>query len=218
DAVRPRCAKGFSGDADEALEALTAEGLRVLAVARRPASEVPAAADARDAERALELLGLVALWDPPHSDVHEAIGACRDAGVKLAMITGDHPSTARAIAERVGLRKPHSPVLLGAELPDDLEALAEVVDRDGGVVARAAPEDKLRITRALQARGHVVAMTGDGVNDGPALSAADVGIAMGRSGTDVAREAGDVVLLDDHFATIVAAIAEGRATFGNVRR
>jgi magnesium-transporting ATPase (P-type) len=134
------------------------------------------------------------------------------------MITGDHPSTAAAIATEVGLRGPDDPVLTGDELPEDNQILGAVLDRDGVVVARVTPEDKLRIARALRARGHVVAMTGDGVNDGPALHEADIGIAMGASGTDVAREAADLVLLDDHFATIVAGIEQGRTTFLNVRR
>lgn len=134
------------------------------------------------------------------------------------MVTGDHPATARAIADEVGLRKPDAPVLEGHDLPKDDELLGALVDRDGIVISRVAPEDKLRIARALKKRGHVVAMTGDGVNDGPALQEANIGIAMGLSGTDVAREAADLVLLDDNFATIVAAIEQGRTTFANARR
>ena len=134
------------------------------------------------------------------------------------MVTGDHPATARAIAAEVGLLDADGLVLEGKDLPADEQVLGALLDRDGVVVARVAPEDKLRIASALQARGHVVAMTGDGVNDGPALHAADIGIAMGRSGTDVAREAADLVLLDDDFATIVAAVEQGRATFSNVHR
>jgi magnesium-transporting ATPase (P-type) len=134
------------------------------------------------------------------------------------MITGDAAGTAVAIADQVGLRSPNDPVLEGADLPRELSELGALLDHDGVVVARVSPDDKLRIAQALQSRGHVVAMTGDGVNDGPALQAADIGVAMGRSGTDVAREAADLVLLDDHIATIVAAIAQGRATFANVRR
>ncbi len=134
------------------------------------------------------------------------------------MVTGDHPATARAIAVEVGLLGPEGTVVEGKDLPADEVALGELLEHDGVVLARIEPEDKLRITKALQARGHVVAMTGDGVNDGPALQQADIGIAMGLSGTDVAREAADLVLLDDDFATIVAAVEQGRATFTNVHR
>ena len=132
------------------------------------------------------------------------------AGIRVAMVTGDHPATARAIADEVGLLDQGEIVLEGKDLPEDEQVLAALLDRDGVVLARIEPEDKLRIARALQSRGHVVAMTGDGVNDGPALRQADIGIAMGLSGTDVAREAADLVLLDDDFATIVAAVEQGR--------
>ena len=134
------------------------------------------------------------------------------------MITGDSALTARAIADETGLRPHDGLVLTGAELPADEQVLGALVDRDGVVIARVTPEDKLRIARALRRAGHVVAMTGDGVNDGPALREADIGIAMGASGSDVAREAADLVLLDDNFATIVAAVEQGRATFANARR
>jgi magnesium-transporting ATPase (P-type) len=200
-----------------ALQTLTANGLRVLAVAGRVVGrDLPASA--QDAERDLELYGLLAFEDPPRADVHDAIASCRRAGIKVAMVTGDHPATAAAIATETGLRRADDPVLSGEDLPADEQVLGAVIDRDGIVVARVSPEDKLRIAKALRARGHVVAMTGDGVNDGPALHEADIGIAMGASGTDVAREASDLVLLDDHFATIVAGIEQGRTTFLNVRR
>ncbi|MBB4966929.1 cation-translocating P-type ATPase [Saccharothrix violaceirubra] len=212
DAVLPLCAP--TPGAREAVAELGARGLRVLAVAWRPG----AAVDQADAERDLVLLGVVALQDPPRDDVADSIALCREAGIKLAMITGDHPATARAIAVQTGLLGPDGLVVEGGDLPADDHALGELLDRDGVVVARVTPEDKLRIARALQGRGHVVAMTGDGVNDGPALRAADIGVAMGASGTDVAREAADLVLLDDHFGTIVAAVELGRATFANIRR
>ncbi|WP_113705579.1 cation-translocating P-type ATPase [Nonomuraea lactucae] len=206
DTVIPLC--GVVPGVDEALNRMSRHGLRVLAVARGDTAE----------ERDLEFLGLVGLHDPPRDDVAEAIWKCRIAGIKLAMVTGDHPGTARAIAAEVGLLGRDELVVTGADLPGDDVALGELLDRDGVVVARVTPEDKLRIARALRSRGHVVAMTGDGVNDGPALREADIGIAMGASGTDVAREAADLVLLDDHFATIVSAVELGRATYANVRR
>ena len=215
DAVLPRCAEDSRAAA--ALESMTGRGLRVLAVAGRPVGDtVPDNPD--DAERDLELYGLLAMEDPPRPAAADALAACRRAGMNVAMITGDHPVAARVIADHVGLRVGDSPVLVGDDLPDDLAALGAVVDRDGVVIARVSPEDKLRIAQALRRRGHTVAMTGDGVNDGPALHEADIGIAMGNSGTDVAREAADLVLLDDDFSTIVAGIEMGRATYLNVRR
>lgn len=215
DGVLPLC--GDDPDAHRALEQLTARGLRVLAVASAPRGErTPTTLE--ECEEGLQLLGLVGLEDPPRDDVRDSIEACRRAGVKVAMVTGDHPVTAAAIAEEVGLRLPGAPVLLGDELPVDEQHLAALLDHDGAVIARVSPEDKLRIARALRSRGHVVAMTGDGVNDAPALHEADIGVAMGRSGTDVAREAADLVLLEDSFAGIVAGIEHGRATFVNIRR
>ncbi len=218
DAVLPLC-EGVGDDAAAlaVVERLTSRGLRLLAVAARPAGPTPPVT-AEEAERGLTLLGVLALEDPPRPDVHEALDACRRAQITVAMVTGDHPATAAAIASEVGLRGPDDPVLVGADLPEDDDALGELLDRPGVVVARVSPEQKLRIARALRARGHVVAMTGDGVNDGPALHEANIGIAMGASGTDVAREAADLVLLDDHFASIVAGIEQGRATYVNIRR
>ena len=217
DTVLPLCDDAF--DAADALEVMARRGLRVLAVARRelvPGGTLPV--DAADAERNLRLLGLVGLEDPPRPNASDVIERCRTAGIRVAMVTGDHPETAGAIAREIGLSGGDSPVVVGAQLPADLDALGELLDRDGVVVARVTPEDKLRIARALRRRGHVVAMTGDGVNDAPALREAAIGVAMGRSGTDVAREAADIVLLDDNFETIVAAIAQGRSTFANIRR
>jgi len=214
DAVLPRCRPVPAAAAP--LDEMTTAGLRVLAVACRDADGLPS--DPDQAERDLTLLGLVGLEDPPRDDVTDAIAACKRAGIMLAMITGDHPATARAVATKVGLAGSDPMVLTGADLPGDEEKLGRLLDRDGVIVARVTPEDKLRIARALQRQGHVVAMTGDGVNDGPALQQSDIGVAMGASGTDVAREAADLVLLDDHFATIVSAVELGRATFTNIRR
>ncbi|MGW9629854.1 cation-translocating P-type ATPase [Agromyces sp. NPDC055520] len=215
DTVLPLC--GDQPSARAAVDDLTARGLRVIAIAagaRR--GSIPDRQE--DLELGLHLLGLVALEDPPRPEVSEAIRICRGAGIKVAMVTGDHPGTATAIADEVGLRTPGDPVLIGADLPADEQHLGAILDRDGVVIARVSPEEKLRIARALHARGNVVAMTGDGVNDAPALHEADIGVAMGRSGTDVAREAADLVLLDDSFASIVAGVEQGRATYINVRR
>lgn len=217
DGVLPLCVSRPPG-ADGALARLTGGGLRVLAVAGRVRDPTELLTTAADAEQRLELWGLIALEDPPRAGVRQSLGACRRAGIAVAMVTGDHPATAAAIAREVGLAVDGAPVIEGAQLPDDDELLGALVDRDGVVVARVSPPDKLRIATALRRRGHVVAMTGDGVNDGPALREADIGVAMGASGTDVAREAADLVLLDDNFTTIVDAIAEGRATFANIRR
>ncbi|HEX6208974.1 MAG TPA: HAD-IC family P-type ATPase, partial [Actinomycetota bacterium] len=204
--------------APHALARMSERGLRVIAVAARDLAGGPGPATAEEAERELNLLALIGLEDPPRPEAAEAIAACRRAGIHVAMITGDHPTTAATIADETGLRAPGAPVLVGSDLPPDDGALGELVDRDGVVIGRVDPEDKLRIARALRKRGHIVAMTGDGVNDGPALHEADIGVAMGRSGTDVAREAADLVLLDDDFATIVTAVEEGRAIFANAQR
>jgi magnesium-transporting ATPase (P-type) len=215
DTVLPLCdpADGPAAAAVAAVAELAASGLRVVAVAAGPAPPADAEVGA-----GLRLLGLLGLQDPPRDDVGDAIASCRSAGIRIAMVTGDHPVTALAIAREVGLVSGDPLVVEGADLPHDDTELGALIDRDDVVLARVTPEDKLRIARSLQLRGHVVAMTGDGVNDGPALRAADIGIAMGASGTDVAREAADVVLLDDHFATIVGAVELGRATFANIRR
>jgi magnesium-transporting ATPase (P-type) len=215
EAVRSRCADVPAGLRHE-LDDLTGRGRRVLAVGSRTWQGDP---DDEAQEHDLVLLGLLGLEDPPRPYVAEALAACRRADIRVAMITGDHPRTAAAIATEVGLLRPGGAVFTGGELPADDAELAEALDNPAGaVVARGTPADKYRIARALRERGHVVAMTGDGVNDAPALREADVGVAMGATGSDVAREAADLVLLDDHFGTIVAAIELGRATFHNVRR
>ena len=216
EAVLERCRE--IGDAQQAVTRMAERGLRVVAVAvgNINSREIPAKPDC--IENDLVLLGLVGIEDPPRSGVADSIAACRRAGIRVAMVTGDHPATARAIAREVGLLINDGRVIEGKELPQDEEILGALMDRDGIVVSRVSPEEKLRIARALRKRGHVVAMTGDGVNDAPALHEANIGVAMGLSGTDVAREAADLVLLDDNFATIVAAIEQGRTTFANARR
>jgi calcium-translocating P-type ATPase len=219
DSVLPRCIEApWIRDPDQLVEAMAARGLRMIAVAARPVEDGDDSLTADQLETHLRLLGVIGLEDPPREEAASALAACRRAGIKVAMVTGDHGATAAAIAREVGLLGPEALVLLGDDLPADDAALGELIDHDGIVLARVSPEQKVRIARALRGRGHVVAMTGDGVNDGPALHEADIGVAMGRSGTDVAREASDLVLLDDDFATIVAAIEHGRAIFANARR
>lgn len=200
-----------------AAEALERDALRVLAVARRQLT--PGASTAPDAlERDLELLGLVGMDDPPRPEVPEAVARCRRAGIRIIMVTGDSGATAAAVARGIGLvRHPH--VVEGSELAalDDDELHTRLAEREV-VFARIDPEGKLRLARVLRAQGEIVAMTGDGVNDAPALREADIGVAMGGRGTDVAREAADVILLDDNFASVVAAVEEGRAVYDNIRR
>jgi calcium-translocating P-type ATPase len=195
------------------------EGLRVLAVARRPLDGgVPA--EREDAERDLTLLGLVAMIDPPRAEVPEAVARCHQAGIRIIVVTGDHPRTATAIAKRIGIGRGNPRAITEEELERMSEAeLGEALEHGGELIfARSTPEAKLRIADALKAEGHVVAMTGDGANDAPALKAADIGVAMGRSGTDVAREASTMVLTDDDFSTIVAAVAAGRRIYDNIRK
>jgi len=179
------------------------------------ASEV---ADGAGLESGLTLLGLVGMIDPARPEVKEAVLTCREAGVRAVMITGDHPLTAMAIARDLGLAGDANRAVTGAELATlDDEALAQTA-RSASVYARVSPEDKLRIVEPLQRDGEVVAMTGDGVNDAPALKQADIGVAMGITGTDVTKDAGDMVLQDDNFATIVGAVREGRVVFDNIRK
>lgn len=191
-------------------------GYRMLAFAERSLDKLPKPAKAEDIEHDLTFLGLVALADPPRPEVNAALAACADAGIDVVMITGDHPATARAIATNLGFAG--DSVMTGAELaaltPQERSRAAE----DTNVYARVTPSQKLDIIEALRGHGQYVAMTGDGVNDAPALKRADIGIAMGQKGTDVAREAADIVLLDDNFATIVSAVREGRRIYDNIRK
>ena len=187
-------------------EAYAQDGFRVLAIARGPGKT----------EEGLSLLGLALFWDPPRPEVPEAVRMALAAGIRIIMITGDHPSTALAVARQIGI--PGEKVLTGEDLEQrgeraTTEALSEV-----NVFARVRPEQKLRLVEALQAQGHVVAMTGDGVNDAPALKRSHVGVAMGQRGSDVSREVADLVLLDDNFATIVGAIKEGRGIYDNIQK
>ncbi len=228
ESVLPRCTAQWTPEGRAALDStallaqahqLAAQGLRVLALARRGHVRLPDTNALDAVESELELLGLIALIDPPRPEAQAAVHDCISAGITPVMITGDHPATARAIAQRLGLdTRADAPVLTGADLATlDDAALRERVEQVR-VYARVDPAQKIRIVQALQARGHFVAMTGDGVNDAPALKRADIGVAMGKGGTDVAREASSLVLLDDNFATIVAAVKEGRRIYDNIRK
>jgi len=214
--VQPLTAE-WSQRIESADDRLAGDGLRVLGVAFRTLPEVSTEGEMEPLERELIFVGLVAMIDPPRPRVKEAVAISRTAGVRPVMITGDHPQTALHIARELDIAR-DSNILAGQELErmsaKELEARVE----DVAVYARVSPEHKLNIVRALQRRGHVVAMTGDGVNDAPALKRADIGVAMGITGTDVSKEASDMVILDDNFATIVRAIEQGRVIYDNVRK
>ena len=228
EAVLPRCTAQWTPEGPQPLDhqiwleradALAAKGLRVLALARREHPSLPDTNAIDAVEQDLQWLGLIALIDPPRPQAAAAVADCISAGITPVMITGDHPATARAIALRLGIVKDaQAAVLTGQDLSTlDDAALQERVAQVR-VYARVDPAQKIRIVQALQAQGEIVAMTGDGVNDAPALKRADIGIAMGKGGTDVAREASSMVLLDDNFATIVAAVREGRRIYDNIRK
>jgi sodium/potassium-transporting ATPase subunit alpha len=211
DEVRARVRKR----ADE----FASDGRRVLALARRRVG--PASDPEREVTASgYELAGLVAMHDPPRPEVATAVASCSTAGIRVVVVSGDHPLTVRSIASQVGIANGEAAtVYTGTDLAGwSKAALRHALAGDGLLFARTSPLDKLRITTALQEMGHIVAVTGDGVNDAPALKRADIGIAMGQTGTEVAREAADMVLVDDNFATIVVAIEEGRVIYGNIRR
>ena len=207
----------------EANDAMTGEALRTLGVAYRRLADDASGRAPIDAhspaavERELVFLGIVGMIDPPRPQARDAVRRAREAGIRPMLITGDHPRTAAVIAQELGIAT-SARVVTGTELDATSDEALTAMVRDVSVFARVDPAHKLRIVRALQANGEVVAMTGDGVNDAPALRAADIGVAMGRTGTDVAREAADMVLADDDFATIVAAVEEGRGIYANIRR
>ncbi|MGI9341831.1 MAG: cation-translocating P-type ATPase [Gammaproteobacteria bacterium] len=209
--VRPLDVDALLSEAD----ALAAQGYRVLAIAT---TDVDPGCMAEEAERDLTLLALVGLLDPPRAEVPDSIRTCISAGITPVMITGDHVKTAQSIASRIGIEHTDEQVLTGDRLTDLADAELDDLVLNTRVYARVTPEQKLRIVEALQRHGQFVAMTGDGVNDAPAVNRADIGIAMGRKGTEVARHAADLVLLDDNFASIVRAVRDGRRIYDNIRK
>lgn len=207
------------GAIQEAVKTMTAEALRVLSFAYKEVSSHLTALEHDDIDTGLVFLGLQGMIDPPRSEAIAAVAACRNAGIQIKMITGDHISTATAIAQRMNLQRADQVVAYEgrALLEMDQAQLTQAVEA-GDVFARVAPAQKLRLVEALQAKGEIVAMTGDGVNDAPALKQADIGVAMGKGGTEVAREASDMLLTDDNFASIEAAVEEGRTVYQNLRK
>ena len=199
-------------------EQMGANGMRVLAVGYRTASAAPKPGDHDAFEQGLTLVGLVGMIDPPRPEAKAAVATCKTAGIRVIMITGDHPLTARSIAADLGIATHDTKAITGVELERMSDEDMRQAVKGTNVFARVSPEHKLRLVDALQSNGEIVAMTGDGVNDAPALKKADIGVAMGITGTDVAKEAADMVLLDDNFATIVAAVEEGRIVYDNLRR
>jgi Ca2+-transporting ATPase len=195
----------------EAAQAMAKDALRVLAVARKPD------ADLESANADMTFLGLIGMIDPPRPEAADAVQTCRDAGIKPVMITGDHPLTARAVASELGILT-NGRVASGQELDEMAPADFARDLEDIEVFARVSPAHKLQIVSGLQENGHLVAMTGDGVNDAPALKKADIGVAMGITGTDVSKEAAAMTLTDDNFASIVAAVEEGRGVYGNIKK
>jgi Ca2+-transporting ATPase len=202
----------------EVNHAMASGALRVLAVAYRPLSRLPEILDPERVEQKMVFVGLLGMIDPPRPEIAAAVRVARDAGLKTVMVTGDYPDTARAVAGEIGLLGEGHRILSGSDLDRMTDAeLAEIADRVD-VYARVSPQHKVKIVEALRSRGHVVAMTGDGVNDAPALKRADIGVAMGITGTDVSKETADMVLTDDNYASIVAAIEEGRVIYANIRK
>ncbi len=198
--------------------AMARQALRVLAIAYTDTQTLPAEKDSEQIENNLIFVGLIGMIDPPREGVKEAVATCKKAGIKTVMITGDHMDTAKAIAKELGILGVHSKCMTGKELDNMSQIELEKHIEEYRVFARVSPEHKVRIVKAFQSTGAVVAMTGDGVNDAPALKNADIGIAMGKNGTDVAKNAADMILTDDNFVTIVEAVEQGRTIFSNIRK
>ena len=218
DVMASRCISGNLEQARAVNDRLSADALRVLAVSYKRIETLPDNPTSEDLEHGLTFLGLVGMIDPPRPEAKDAVAVCRRAGIRPVMITGDHVVTASAIARELGILRDEDDAITGAELDamsdPELDARVENIS----VYARVSPENKIRIVKAWQRRGQVVSMTGDGVNDAPALKAADIGCAMGITGTDVAKGAADMTLTDDNFATIVDAVREGRGIYANIKK
>ena len=218
DGIAPRCVKGDLKAAARMNDRMSENALRVLAIACKELAEVPQQPQIEDLEQGLTFLGLVGMIDPPRPEAKDAVAVCRQAGIRPVMITGDHVVTASAIAKELGILREGDQAITGARLDAMSE---EELDREVeniSVYARVSPENKIRIVKAWQKKEQIVSMTGDGVNDAPALKAADIGCAMGITGTDVAKGAADMTLTDDNFATIVDAVREGRGIYSNIRK
>ena len=218
DSIAPRCTSGDLDAAGRINDQMSQKALRVLAIAYKVIDSVPEAPQIEELENGLTFLGLVGMIDPPRPEAKQAVAVCRKAGIKPVMITGDHVVTASTIAKELGILEEGDRAITGAQLDAMSE---EELDREVehiSVYARVSPENKIRIVKAWQRKGQVVSMTGDGVNDAPALKAADIGCAMGITGTDVAKGAADMTLTDDNFATIVDAVREGRGIYANIRK
>lgn len=218
DMLAQRCVAGDIETARKQNEEMSGKALRVLAVAYRDIGEIPAEPTSEALESGLTLMGLVGMIDPPRPEVKAAVATCRRAGIKPVMITGDHVVTASAIAKELGIFLEGDKAITGAELDAMTDTQLDKEVEGISVYARVSPENKIRIVKAWQRRGQVVSMTGDGVNDAPALKAADIGCAMGITGTDVAKGAADMTLTDDNFATIVDAVREGRGIYANIKK
>ena len=218
DVLATRCISGNIEKAKELTEKMSENALRVLAVAYKEIDTVPENSTSSDLENDLIFMGLVGMIDPPRPEAKVAVETCLKAGIKPVMITGDHIVTASAIAKELGILKDGDRAITGSELDTMTDSELDNVVESISVYARVSPENKIRIVKAWQRRGHVVSMTGDGVNDAPALKAADIGCAMGITGTDVAKGAADITLTDDNFATIVEAVREGRGIYANIKK
>ncbi len=218
DVLMEICTGGNIEGAKKAVEEMAEDALRCLAVAIKPLDSVPSNPNHETLEYGLTLVGIIGLIDPPRPEAKKAVKLCHKAGIRTVMITGDHITTAAAIARQIGILRDGERAVSGAEIQAlSDEEFSEIIE-DISVYARVTPEDKIRIVRLWQQKGHIVSMTGDGVNDAPALKAADIGCAMGITGTDVAKGAADMTLTDDNFATIVSAVKEGRGIFDNIRK